>query len=132
MTKFFYSLISVGFRAILMSFLSFLSQKTYPRPEVILSRNYLRKRSTWPPPLSPSICHFLKIPWTMNRLELEANIFRIFMSLWYLPVVKISKKSMRWGWHAPGWFNMELPNEASFPLSNRCYDHCKNVFYPFS
>ena len=25
----------------------------------------------------------------------------------------------------PGWFNMELPNEASFPLSSRCYDHCK-------
>ena len=44
--RFFYSLIPVGFRAILMSFLSFLSQKKYPgeffRPEVILSRSYLR------------------------------------------------------------------------------------------
>ena len=26
---------------------------------------------------------------------------------------------------------MELPNEAYFPLSNRYYNHCKNVFYPF-
>ena len=25
----------------------------------------------------------------------------------------------------PGWFNIELPNEASFTLSNRYYDHCK-------
>ena len=24
-----------------------------------------------------------------------------------------------------GWFSMELPSEASFPLSNRYYDHCK-------
>ena len=41
-----YSLMPVGFRAILMSFLSFLSQKTFPgeflRPELILSRSYLR------------------------------------------------------------------------------------------
>ena len=45
------SSIPVGFRAILVSFLSFLSQKTYPgefvRPEVILSRSYLRKCSIW-------------------------------------------------------------------------------------
>ena len=27
---------------------------------------------------------------------------------------------------------MELPSEASFPLSKRYYDHCKNIFYPFS
>ena len=32
----------------------------------------------------------------------------------------------------PGWFNMELSNEAFFSLSNRCYDHCKNVSYSFS
>ena len=31
----------------------------------------------------------------------------------------------------PGRFNMELFNEASFPLSNCCCDHCKIVFYPF-
>ena len=41
----------VGFRVISMSFLSFLSQKTYPgeflRPKVILSRSYLRKFSVW-------------------------------------------------------------------------------------
>ena len=51
MIEFAYSSIPVGFRAILMSFLSFLSQKTYPgefvRPEVILSRTYLRKCSIW-------------------------------------------------------------------------------------
>ena len=52
----------VGFRAILMSFLSFLSQKTYPRPEVILSRNYLRKRNTWPPPSITINLPFLKNP----------------------------------------------------------------------
>ena len=39
---------------------------------------------------------------------------------------------MRSGWTFPGWFNMELSNEASISLSNRCYDHCKNVFYWFS
>ena len=61
----------------------------------------------------------------MNRLRLEANIFRIFISLWYLPLLKNSKKSTRYG-----WFDMELPNEEFFPLSNRCYDHCKNVFLP--
>ena len=32
----------------------------------------------------------------------------------------------------PGRFNMELPNEAFSPLSNRFYDHCKNDVYPFS
>ena len=38
-----------------MSFLNFLSQKTYPdeflRSEVILNRCYLRKCSIWPPPV---------------------------------------------------------------------------------
>ena len=61
-----------------MSFLSFLSEKTYPgefsRPEVTLRRNYQIKCSIWLPPLSSSICHFLKIPKTLNRLELEADI----------------------------------------------------------
>ena len=131
MIEFAYSLISVGFRAILMQYLSFLSQKTYPgeflKPEIILSRNYLRKCSIWPTPLSSSICQN-----PINSEPLEANIFRIFMSLWYLPVVKTSIKTMRLGWHAPRWFHMELPNEASFPLSNGCYDHCKNVFYRIS
>ena len=44
-------LIPVGLRAFLVSLLSFLSEKTYPgeflRPEVILSRSYLRKCSIW-------------------------------------------------------------------------------------
>ena len=47
MIGFAYSSIAVGFRAISMSFLSFLSQETYPggflRQEVIFSRSYLRK-----------------------------------------------------------------------------------------
>ena len=41
--RFFYSLIPVGFRAILKSFLSFLIQERYPgeflRPDVILSKS---------------------------------------------------------------------------------------------
>ena len=56
----------VGFRAIMMSFLSFCSEKTYPeeflRQDIILRRNHLRKRSIWPPPLSSSIFHLLKMP----------------------------------------------------------------------
>ena len=47
-----YSLIPIGFKAIVMSFLSVGSQKTYSgefeRPEVIFSRSYLRKCSIWP------------------------------------------------------------------------------------
>ena len=46
-----YSFKQVGLRANLMSCFSFLSQKTYPgefvRPEVVLSRSYLRKCSIW-------------------------------------------------------------------------------------
>ena len=45
----------VGFRTILMSFLSFLSQKTNPgeslRPEHILNRSYLRNCYIWWSPL---------------------------------------------------------------------------------
>ena len=54
MIGFTYSLIPVDFGATLMSLFGFLSQKKYPgeflRPEVILSRSYLRKCSIWPPP----------------------------------------------------------------------------------
>ena len=46
-----YDSVPAGFRAILISFLSFFSQKTYPvkifRPEVVLSRSYLKKCSVW-------------------------------------------------------------------------------------
>ena len=31
----------------------------------------------------------------------------------------------------PGWFNMELSNEASFTLSSLYYDHCKMSFTHF-
>ena len=34
-------------------------------------------------------------------MELEAYIFRAFISLWYLPLVKFFKKSVRQGWHDP-------------------------------
>ena len=30
----------------------------------------------------------------------------------------------------PGWFHMELPNEAFFPLSNYCYDHSRKCLLP--
>ena len=49
-------------------------------------------------------------------MELETNIFRIFISLWYLPPVKVSKKIHEVRVTCPGWFNMELPNEAFFLL----------------
>ena len=46
-----YSLIQVGFSEILMSFLGLVSHKIYAgeflRPEIILSRSYLRKCSIW-------------------------------------------------------------------------------------
>ena len=137
MIGFTYSSMPIGFRTISMSFLSFLSQETYPgdflRLEVILRRSYLRKCSSWPLP-SPyhQFVIFKKIPKNLNRVELETNIFRIFISLWYLPLVKFSKKIHDIRVTCPGWFNMDLPNEAFFPLSNRCYDHFKSVFYPFS
>ena len=44
-------------------------------------------------------------------MELEANIF---ISLWYLPLVKVSKKVRM---TCPGWFNMELHNEAFYLLA---------------
>ena len=70
--------------AILMSFLSFLSQKTYAgeflRPEVVISRSYPKKVVFGRSHIS-SNCHFLKMPSTLNHLELEGNIFRIFISL---------------------------------------------------
>ena len=58
MLGFVYTSIPIGLRAISMSFLSFLSQKTYPgeflSSEVVFSRGYLRKCSTWlGPPLMP-------------------------------------------------------------------------------
>ena len=52
----------VGFRTVSMSFLSFLSQKTYPgqflRPEAILGRSYLRKFSIWAPSVSINFSFF--------------------------------------------------------------------------
>ena len=54
-----YSSTPVGFRVILMSFLSFLIKKSCPReflrPEAFLSRSYLRKWSIWS---GPPMKHF--------------------------------------------------------------------------
>ena len=51
MIGFAYSSVAIGFRIISILFLTLLSQKTYAgefvRPEVILSRSYLRKESIW-------------------------------------------------------------------------------------
>ena len=124
MIGFVYSLIPVGFRAISMSFLSFLSQKTYPgeflRPEVILSRSYLRKCSIWLG-LPSSINLFFKN--AIKSESLEANIFGIFTSLWYLPLVKITKKINE----VRVTFHMELPNEASFVLATVAMITVKNL-----
>ena len=56
-----------GLSAILILVFSFKSQKLHPgdflRPEVILSRSYITKKIVFgQPPLSSSVCHFLKVP----------------------------------------------------------------------
>ena len=63
----------VGFRTVSMSFLSFLSQKTYPgqflRPEVILGRSYLRKFSIWPP--------FISINFSFFKNAINSELLRV-------------------------------------------------------
>ena len=124
MIGFSYSLKTVDFRAILMSFLTFFSQKTNPaeflRQEVILSKGYRRKCSIWSEPLAIINLLFFKNATKSDQL--------MIISI-YLPEVKNLKKIN--GVACLGWFNMELPNEEFSPLSNRWYDHSKNVFYPF-
>ena len=65
-------------------------------------------------------------------MELEPNIYQDF----HIPMIPTTGKNFK-KFHevrvtSLGRFNMELPNEAFFLVNNRCYDHCKNVFYPFS
>ena len=124
MIGFSYSLKTVDFRAILMSFLTFFSQKTNPaeflRQEVILSKGYRRKCSIWSEPLTIINLLFFK-----NAIKSD----QLMIISIYLPEVKNSKKIN--GVACFGWFKMELPNEEFSPLSNRWYDHSKNVFYPF-
>ena len=76
-------LIPVGLRAILVSLLSFLSEKTYPgeflRPEVILSRRYLRKCS-------------ISTAWSWSLILTE---FSCFYDTYYLLPEKFQKKSVR-------------------------------------
>ena len=136
MIRFFSSLIPVCFRAILMSFLKFLSQKRYPgeffRGKVFLGKRYLRNCYIWQPlPLSSSIFSFLKMSWTLNRLELEANTFRLFISLWYLPLVKISKLSMRYGWHAVDDLAWNYPVKYLFLLATTTMITVKMSFTHF-
>ena len=80
--KFSYSLIPVGFRVILMSFLSFLSQKTYPkeflRPEVILSRSYLRNCCIWWSPLIIINLSFFKNAINSEPLGVRGQSFQGF------------------------------------------------------
>ena len=74
MIGFAYSLIAVGFMAILMLFLSFFSQKIYPgeflRPEVILSRSYPRKFCIKPSPI------IMNLPFFENAINSEVLGFR--------------------------------------------------------
>ena len=106
MIKFFYSLIPVGFRAISMSFLSFLSQKTYPgeflKPEVILSRSYLRKCKIWPGPPSIINLSFFKNAIKSEPLGVRDWYFQDF----HISMVSTTGKN----------FKKELPNEAFFLL----------------
>ena len=144
MIRFAYSLIPVGFRAILifchLSFFSFSSQKKYSveflRPEITLSRRFLRKCSIWSPPPPPpnSIINlsFFKKTIKSELLRVGGYYFQDFHNPMIPATGKNFKKIHEVRVTCPGWFNTELPNEAFYSLSNPCYDHCKNVFNPFS
>ena len=58
------------FRVTLMSFLSFLSQKTFPgeflRPEVIFGRSHLRRRIIW-----PGLCPSINLSFFKNAIKFE-------------------------------------------------------------
>ena len=96
MTGFSYSSKPVCFRAISMSFLNFLSKKPYPvnfQGQKLFETEIIKKSSIENLSRGTPICHLLKVPWILKFLDLEANIFRAFISLWCLPLVKISKKN---------------------------------------
>ena len=101
----------LGFREILMSVFSLLSQKTYPgefsRPEVILSRSYLRKCCIWLPPIIINLSFF------KNDINLDSKTLRpppsYILNVWSLntghavffmlrgkPVLSFSKKFSRY------------------------------------
>ena len=68
-----------------MSFFKFLESKYIPR-DIFKSRGYFKqklskKMSYLAASISSSICRFLKMPETLNHLELEANVFMIFIPL---------------------------------------------------
>ena len=135
MIGFAYSSISLGLRAISMSFLSFLSQKTYPgeflRPEVILSRSYLRKCSI---PLG--FLPIINLSFFLNIIKSEPlGVRGYYFQGFHISMIPTTGKNFKEIHEVrvtcPGWFSTELPNGAFFPLTNRCYDQSKNVFYPF-
>ena len=85
---------------------SFLSQKTYPekflRPEVILSRSYLRKCNVWLPvkcyimqPVSPNYNFVAKLYLVSIgkgkdpniRIKMHQTLFLIFTTIYYLPYI---------------------------------------------
>ena len=120
-----------------MSFLSYLSQKKHTQWNFYDRSYFKQKLSKKMQHLDgPSPYHqffsFFKSAINLISLKLEPNIFKIFTSLWYLPLVTISKKKMlevRVTCH--GWFNMALPSEAFFSLNNSCCEHCRNVYTHF-
>ena len=130
-----YSIISIGFRAITMSFLSFLSQKAYPgeclRPDVVLSRSYLRKCSIWlgPPPI-------INLSFFENAIKSEPlgarGYYFLDIHISMIPTTgKIFKKIYEVRVTCPRWFKIELNNEDFSYLGNRCYKHCKKAFCLF-
>ena len=113
MIRFFYSLMPVVFRAISMSFLSFVSQKRYSgeflRPEVILSRSYLSYFCIWRSPLIIINLWFFK---TITNSELLGVSDYYFQSLHISMIPTTSKyfqKIHEVRMTSPRWFSMELP-----------------------
>ena len=82
-----------------------------------------KKCSVWPPSALPPSAPIINLPFfkkmteNLKHLELQANIFRIFISLYYLPLVKISIKSIRWGWHGLDGLTWNYPIKHFFPLA---------------
>ena len=68
---------------------SFKDQRLFGRQ--VIKEKVVSKMSSEP----HQFAIFSKIPKILKCLELKANIFRAFVSLWYLPLVKIKKKKKK-------------------------------------
>ena len=135
MKEFAYSSIPVDFEVISMSLSNFLSEKAHPgkflRSELIFSWSSLKNVAFgWTPFLS-SICHFSKMSSNLNHLELEVNIFRNFISLWCLRLVKIWKKSIGQGWHTLDDLTWNYPMKLFFLLTAVAMITVKTSFIHF-